>query len=214
MFISIDQAVEDLHHGKIIVYPTEGVYGLGCDPNNNTALNNILKLKQRDSNKGLILIAASIEQLEYYIDFSDVSIDILDQIKQSWIGTGVSDFVTWIISINKNNFNKINKLLYCSSYDENNNINYTLAVRVTKHPVVIELCNKFGGPIVSTSANISGEEPISSISININNNKNKLEYKIKKIFDNKISGIVEGNLGGYTKSSRIIDSRTGKVVRS
>jgi L-threonylcarbamoyladenylate synthase len=193
--LSIDQAVDYLKQGEIIAYPTEGVYGLGCDPDNQHALKKLLQVKQRSNAKGFILIASTVDQLEKYIDFSDVSIEILDKIKQSWPG-----FVTWLVSVNRNNINKINKILYGSSFD-NNNISPILAVRVTNHPVVTALCNKFGGAIVSTSANISGQNAILDRDI------------LNKQFGNKISGIVSGELGGYNKPSMIIDSRNGNIIR-
>ena len=64
---SIANAVATLKNGGIIAYPTEAVYGLGCDPLNTSAVKQLLKIKQRKKEKGLILIAASIEQLTPYL---------------------------------------------------------------------------------------------------------------------------------------------------
>lgn len=186
--ISTHEGAECLKQGKVIAYPTEAVYGLGCDPDNKQALDNLLKIKERSANKGLILIADNIERLENYIDFTEVDINMLDNIKQSWPG-----FTTWLVPINKNNLQSINAILYGQFS--------TIAVRVTNHPVVIELCQLFGKPIVSTSANISGNNAITSIE------------ELTTNFDDKIAGIVEGELGGQSKPSNIIDSLSGKIIR-
>ena len=63
----IEQAVEVLQQGGVVAYPTEAVYGLGCDPLNESAIKKILSIKQREKEKGLILIAANFEQLKPYI---------------------------------------------------------------------------------------------------------------------------------------------------
>ena len=64
----IRRAVDVLRRGGVIAYPTEGVWGLGCDPDNPLALQRLLDLKRRDPRKGLILIAADIEQLDPLLD--------------------------------------------------------------------------------------------------------------------------------------------------
>ena len=63
----IDQAVKVLQQGGVIAYPTEAVYGLGCDPKNLVAITKLLKLKQREKEKGLILVAENFEQLKPYL---------------------------------------------------------------------------------------------------------------------------------------------------
>ena len=133
------QAARMLRQGKIISYPTEAVYGLGCDPLNEQAIQKIFDLKQRPQEKGMILIAASYEQVEKYIDVDDL---IKNRIIKSWPGP-----YTWIIPAQE---------WIPKSLTGNRD---TLAVRVTNHPVAAQLCRYFGGPIVSTSANPSGFRP-------------------------------------------------------
>ena len=134
----IDTAVEAMRNGGIIAYPTEAVFGLGCDPDNHAALTELLLLKQRPASKGLILIAADLSQLEPYI--APVDEAILQRALNTWPGP-----VTWLFPCDRN----IDPLLKGEFM--------TIAVRVTAHPVARQLCQTFGKPIVSTSANLSGQ---------------------------------------------------------
>lgn len=69
----LDLAINALTEGQVIAYPTESVYGLGCDPDNLLAIELLLKVKQREKNKGLILIAAEFSQLLPYIDLEYIT---------------------------------------------------------------------------------------------------------------------------------------------
>ena len=62
------EALNDLRLGEVIAYPSEGVWGLGCDPRNKKAVLKLLNLKKRPMDKGLILVASNISQMEPYID--------------------------------------------------------------------------------------------------------------------------------------------------
>lgn len=135
----LKQAIHICETGGIIAYPTEAVFGLGCLPLNEQAVERILKLKQRSTGKGLILVAASIEQLESFVDFSKVS-DML-AIRDSWPGS-----VTWLVPAR-------DTIPYWLTGDHK-----TLAVRVSADPVVLALCEELG-PIVSTSANPQAAVP-------------------------------------------------------
>ncbi|MDH3355541.1 MAG: Sua5/YciO/YrdC/YwlC family protein [Chromatiales bacterium] len=135
-------ATRYLSAGAVISYPTESVYGLGCDPLNIDAIHHILAIKQRDWDKGLILIAASLEQITPYID---PDFDITDEMMQSW-----PEAVTWIVPAHPR------------LPDELTGGRATIAVRITAHPVASALCRSFGGALVSTSANISNEPMIRS----------------------------------------------------
>lgn len=186
--ITTELAVSFLKKGEVIAYPTEAVYGLGCDPDNPGALEKLLALKSRNPSKGLILIASKIEQLNFYVDFDSLSPETYLNIQKSWPG-----FITWVLPVNKKNISQINPILY-GRFD-------TLAVRVSDHPVVINLCSLFSRPIVSTSANISGDEAI------------KDRKLLDKLFNGRIAGLVDGNLGGHDKPSTIINAITQEVVR-
>lgn len=136
----LKQAARILQAGGVIAYPTEGVYGLGCDPGNAVAVDRLLLLKQRPGEKGLILIASCIEQLEPYIEPLDTN--VLKKVNATWPGP-----VTWILPAREN----------ISPYlaRENN----TIAARVTAHPIAAALCTVANQALVSTSANTSGHPP-------------------------------------------------------
>ncbi len=130
---------ELLMNGGIIAYPTEAIYGLGCDPFNETAVKKLLAIKQRPLNKGLILIAADYLQIEDLI----VPVANMEEIKKTWPGPN-----TWVFPATKKvpawitgNFNSV-------------------AVRITNHPTAKKLCEEFQNPLVSTSANLSNESPV------------------------------------------------------
>lgn len=129
-----------LRAGGVIAYPTEAVFGLGCDPRNENALRKLLQLKQRDPAKGLILIAASFDQLAPYLGNIDAVLQ--QRVLPTWPGP-----VTWVLPANL----EISTLLR-GAHD-------TLAVRVTAHPLASALCRAFGGALISTSANQSHQAP-------------------------------------------------------
>ncbi len=132
------QAVDIIRQGGIVAYPTEGVYGLGCDPNNEQALQRLIQLKRRDPNKGLILIAASLEQAQPYIK------PLLPQHLQLILN---SENTTWVAPASR---------LLSSQVTGNRD---KVAIRITKHPQAKALCTHFGSAIVSTSANKEGQQP-------------------------------------------------------
>lgn len=135
--LHIRQAVLALRRGGVIAYPTEGVWGLGCDPFNPAAVAQVLELKQRDVNKGLILVAASVAQFEPYL--RAVTATQLRLLESGWPGPQ-----TWVVPHGD------------SLPDWITGYKSKAALRVSAHPVVAALCHAFGGPIVSTSANPSG----------------------------------------------------------
>lgn len=135
---SVNDAVAALKNGGVIAYPTEAVYGLGCDPQNTSAIKRILAIKQRASKKGLILIASRLQQLTPYLQELDQ--ETLDRITPSWPGP-----VTWLLPAKTH----VSELL---TGDHN-----TLAVRITAHPLAKKLCEQWDSALVSTSANISSE---------------------------------------------------------
>jgi L-threonylcarbamoyladenylate synthase len=140
--LHLKQAIRICEMGGIIAYPTESVFGLGCLPIYEHSVRRILKLKHRSVRKGLILVAANIEQFEPLVDFTKV-LD-LPSIQNSWPGP-----VTWLIPARQETPSWLT------------GAHNTLAVRVSAHPVVQSLCEQLG-PIVSTSANPQGAIPAKS----------------------------------------------------
>jgi L-threonylcarbamoyladenylate synthase len=133
-------AANHLRCGGVVAYPTEGVYGLGCNPLDQKAVLRLLELKERSTAKGLVLIAAEFDQIEPYLDIPTES--MRNSVLATWPGP-----VTWIIPAAG----------WVPAWLRGEH--RTVAVRVTAHPDAAALCRAFGGPIVSTSANKSGLPP-------------------------------------------------------
>ena len=129
-----------LKSGGIIAYPTESVFGLGCDPGNREAVQRLLRIKGRPQRKGLILIASRLNQLTPYIaPLNKVELERVNTIQpkpHTWLVPSAKDCPKWITG----------------RHD-------TIAVRVTTHPLSQYLCRTTGMPLVSTSANRSGGKP-------------------------------------------------------
>lgn len=141
--LQLRMASRILQAGGVLAYPTEAVWGLGCEPLNEHACLKLMQLKQRDAGKGFILIASGFEQLAPYL--ADVPQKKLDAALATWPGPA-----TWIVPASSH----VPRWL-TGGRD-------TLAVRVTAHPVASALCRAYGGALVSTSANISGRPPARS----------------------------------------------------
>jgi len=141
--LSIAEAAACLRRGEVIAYPTEAVYGLGCDPASETAVRRILALKARPESAGLILIADSWERLRRYA--GDTSEARLEAALASWPGP-----VTWL-------FPRAGGVPDWIAGEHR-----TVALRLTAHPVCRALCAAFGGALVSTSANPSSAPPARS----------------------------------------------------
>lgn len=139
----LQEAIRTVQAGGILAYPTEAVYGLGCDPADLAAVQRILDLKQRPADKGLILIAADLAQLEPWLLPLDEALKA--RILPTWPGP-----VTWLLPVRPT----VSALIR-GKHD-------TLAVRVTAHPVCRELCLQLGRPLISTSANLSEQPPARS----------------------------------------------------
>ena len=133
-------AVEQLQAGHVIAYPTEAVFGLGCDPANESAVRKLLAMKQRHESAGLVLIASGFSQLEPWI--ADVDENLAERAWNTWPGP-----VTWLFPRAGNVPDYV-----AGSHD-------TIAVRVTAHGPSRSLCKAFGSPLISTSANHRTAEP-------------------------------------------------------
>ena len=141
---TIRQAVHTLRKGGVIAYPTEAVYGLGCDPWNEEAVMRLLAIKQRPWHKGLILIASDFNQLTDFI--SPPPPVILKQLESTWPGP-----ITWLLPA------KSTTPSYLTGKHD------TIAVRVTAHRQTVALCRAAGQAIVSTSANVTGLKPAKTV---------------------------------------------------
>lgn len=136
----INRAVDCLKKGEVIAYPTEAIYGLGCDPNNIEAVSHLLRIKQRSIDKGFILVASDWKQIESLIEFIEPR--LLSHILNTWPGP-----VTWLFPA------KVEVPHWIRGK------HHTIALRVSAHPIVQALCKRFDGPVISTSANVEGAPP-------------------------------------------------------
>ena len=177
-------ALSSLQQGDVILYPTEAVYGLGCDPMNQSAVQALLAIKQRPVEKGLILIADNYGQLLPYVADQKIPMD-----KRTDIFSQLPGAITWVMPASATTPKWLT-----GEFD-------SIAVRVTAHPTVKRLCQEFGGPIVSTSANLSGQQPVTSIA------------QGQETFGDQIGFYVDEPLGGALQPSIIKDAMTGKILR-
>ncbi len=139
--LHLQHAVAALRAGGVIAYPTEAVWGLGCDPLNRAAVSRLLTLKRRDWRKGLILIADSFEQLWPFV--ADPLTTQHEPALASWPGPA-----TWLLPASP------------SVPPWITGGRPQIAVRVTAHPVASALCREYGSALVSTSANRSQRPPL------------------------------------------------------
>lgn len=136
MLFKLCQARACIRAGGIIGYPTEAVYGLGCDPWQADAVNRLLRIKQRDISKGFILIASNLTQLLPLVDWQG---NWTKPVSASWPGP-----YTWLLPAQPGLPTWLRGK------------HHKLACRVTAHPLAAALCDTVGHAIISTSANRSG----------------------------------------------------------
>ncbi|MCD8437172.1 threonylcarbamoyl-AMP synthase [Tenacibaculum dicentrarchi] len=137
MNLQIKNSVSFLKTGKTILYPTDTVWGIGCDATNFEAVQKIYQLKNREESKSLIILVDSVEMLKKYVHA--VSETVLNILK-------ITEKPTTIIYPNPKNLAK-------NTIASDN----TIAIRIPKDDFCLQLIKAFGKPIVSTSANVSGE---------------------------------------------------------
>lgn len=176
-------AAQALRNGEVIAYPTEAVWGVGCDPFNEQAVQKLLDLKSRPVEKGVILAAGSIEQVAFLLD--ELSSQQRETVLATWPGP-----YTWILPDPKNQVPQWIK-----------GDNSGVAVRVSAHSSVKSICQAYGHPIVSTSANPAGEQPA------------RTQGEVSRYFASKSLFIVPGELGGQQKPTEIRDLTSGGLVR-
>ncbi|MCG8277970.1 Sua5/YciO/YrdC/YwlC family protein [Stenotrophomonas sp. NLF4-10] len=173
-----------LHAGGVIAYPTEAVWGLGCDPANEAAVMKLLALKQRPVEKGMILVAAAVAQLDGWVRLDALADDRHQAVLDSWPGAN-----TWIVPAGPRTPRWIS-----GAHDG-------VAVRVSAHPLVHALCEAWGGPLVSTSANLAGQPPARS--------REQLDPALLAQLD----GLLDGATGGLAQPTRIRIAATGQTLR-
>jgi len=178
----IREALRHIEDGGIIAYPTETVYGLGCDPFNAAAVLHLLDLKQRNICQGLVLIASDFAQLEPLL------LPLTPRVKKRVTKTAAKP-VTWVLPC----------LPEMPAWLRGKHA--SLAVRVTSHPMAAALCKQWGGPLVSTSANLHGKQPATS------------PLAVRKTFNGQLDYILHGDRGSG-RPSEIRDGISGTILRS
>ena len=132
----VRKACEVLKNGGIILYPTDTIWGIGCDATNELAVKRIYELKHREDNKAMLVLLDDVGKLASYVEVPDVAYELLE----------VNDKPMTIIYPNAKNLAK--NLI---AQDR------TIGIRITSEAFTKALLYRFRKPIVSTSANISGE---------------------------------------------------------
>ena len=133
----IDKALDVLHKGGIILYPTDTIWGIGCDATNADAVKKVYELKKRVDSKNLLVLLDNAARLNAYVDtVPDVAYDLID----------LSDKPLTIV------FSGARNLPPNLVADDG-----TIGIRITNEIFSKTLCQRFKKPIVSTSANVSGE---------------------------------------------------------
>lgn len=179
------RAVQTLRSGGLIAHATEGVWGLACDPDNLAAVARILHLKDRAMSKGLLLLGAHPDT--FAAELAELSAADRATALAAW--PGPSTFVLpnsrrphwphWITGDHSG-----------------------VALRVPGHAQARALCNGFGGPLVSTSANPAGRRAADT------------ELKVRAYFGQKVDFYLPGQVINPGRSSRIVDLASGRTLRS
>ncbi len=180
--LNINASVEWLNAGKILAHPTESIWGLGCDALNEEAVKLIFKIKKRDKKKNFILLVKSLESFEKYLE--EINAEDKTFLNKHWPGP-----YTFLIKYNE----KLPTHL--------KNASGKIAIRVSNHLPIRHLFESFSGFMVSTSANISGEENIN----NPNHIMNYFEYEEMAYYDEI--------LGDNKSPSTIIDLESRAIIR-
>ncbi|WP_203142085.1 L-threonylcarbamoyladenylate synthase [Marinobacter mangrovi] len=169
--------------GGVIAYPTEAVWGLGCDPWDGAAVDRLLALKDRPQYKGVILVASSPAQIAFLLEPLEPA--LREQALSHWPGPVtclIPDLLDQIPEWIKGEHSAV-------------------AIRVSDHPLVRRLCTAFGGPVVSTSCNPAGRPPARS------------RLQVARYFEDRLDYILPGALGRQRQPSRIIDLVSGRQLR-
>lgn len=175
-----NKLIQPLQQGGVIAYPTEAVFGLGCDPLNETAVMRLLSLKQRPIDKGLILIAADFSQVvDFLLPLSSQQKKYTQASETTWIFPAKHSAPDWITG----------------RFD-------SIAVRITQHPPIKQLCQLMDSALVSTSANLSGQAPAKSAK------------EVLLQFNDRLDAVLDQEVGRLLKPTEIRDSFSGEVIRS
>ncbi|WP_454689823.1 L-threonylcarbamoyladenylate synthase [Achromobacter aloeverae] len=174
-----------LRGGRIVAYPTEAVFGLGCDPHSERAVADLAALKQRSPEQGFLLIGSDFAQIAPYIDMGKTPADALDRAMATWPGP-----YTWIFPASP----------HVPSWLRGTRAG--VALRVTGHAWAARVCEAFGAAIVSTSANPHGLPPA------------RTAREAQAYFPTGLGAILDAPVGAQGRPSTIRDALTGAIARA
>lgn len=180
----IQQSVRAIRQGGVIAYPTEAVWGLGCDPFDERAVLDLLEIKRRPMHKGLVLIAGNLSQIDFLLE--DLTDDEYVKVTANWPGP-----YTWILPDKKNKI---------PAWIKGNHS--AVAVRVSNHLQVKRLTEVYGSFLVSTSANPAAHDPARDI------------LRVKTYFGEKLAYALPGELGGLDQPTQIRDLKSDQLIRA
>lgn len=175
--------IKALKQGEVIAYPTEAVFGLGCDPNNQRAVTQLLALKQRPVEKGLILVAPHLAFLRPFIEEDKLQSAHWERLSQP-----TARPTTWVVPARAGTPHFLT-----GRFD-------TIAVRLCAHPAVVWLCEHAQMALTSTSANLSGQAPC------------RTAQAVKQQFGEDFP-VYESAVGGVQNPSEIRDIFTNTIIR-
>lgn len=181
--LRLASAVSAIENAGVVACPTEAVWGLSCDPDSEQAVSRLLSLKNRPVDKGLILVAGSESQLAFLLH--DLPADQRATLSASWPGPS-----TWLVP----HLGRVQPWVHGRFP--------SVALRVSAHPVVRALCDAWGGPLISTSANPAGAQPP------------KAAFQVFRYFGGSLDGILPGEVGGASGPSQIRDLASGALIRA
>ena len=176
------QAARVLQVGGVVACPTEAVWGLSCDPENEDAVERLLALKERPVAKGLILVGSSMAQFAWLL--AGLDSPLLKKLKMSWPGPN-----TWLVP----HRGRVPAWIHGE--------HETVAIRVTAHSGMSALCEAFGAPLVSTSANPSGCPAPGQ------------RFQVINLFGDRLDALLPGSVGPQTRPSTIRDLYTDEILR-
>lgn len=140
MNIEIENAIRVLKNGGVIAYPTDTLYGIGCDALNGKAVKKVYKIKERDFSKPMSIAVSSMKMLEQYVTITEETKTLLEKTLPGpyTILLPKKDTISSLVTAGSN----------------------LVGVRIPDYDLILEVIEKFAGPIITTSANLSGETDI------------------------------------------------------
>ena len=182
----IKKACEVLLKGGVILYPTDTIWGIGCDATNKDAVKKVYEIKQRIDSKSMLVLLDSTAKLDYYVDeYPDVALDLIEL------------------------SNKPMTIIYSSAKNLASNLiaeDGSIGIRITQETFSKELCRRFKKTIVSTSANISGKTSPANFSEIESEILHAVDYIVKYKQDDstpaKPSSIIKLDKSGLVKIIR------------